>query len=55
MPRWNAGRDVPLEPERARALATLLARLEAAVYGGGARVEHAELEREAAALAGGLR
>jgi len=53
--RWNAGRAAPLAPERARALAALLMRLEAAVFGGAARLEHAELGREAAQLAEELR
>lgn len=53
--RWNRARSTPLAAERARALAALLARLEAAVYGGGARVERGELERAATELAGGLR
>jgi len=55
VPRWNAARAGALAPERARALAELLTRLEAAVYGGGARVARAELEHAASGLAGGLR
>jgi hypothetical protein len=53
--RWNAGRASALAPELARDLVGMLASLEAAAFGGAARVPAAELTALAARLAEVLR